>query len=211
MSIRHPWLTLAALLGWTGLSVQIWLVLVARWQAEANLVGGLVSVFGYFTVLSNTLVATVLSHAAWGREGPVRRWFLSAPVSTGIAVSISLVALAYSLLLRHLWQPSGWQWLADELLHDVMPVLFVVYWWRMVPKGRLRLRHLAAWSLYPMGYFAFALWRGFEIGVYPYPFIDVAQLGYGRVLLNALGLLLGFCLVGGLFIAIDRWRARRAG
>ncbi|AIR87867.1 membrane protein [Pseudomonas cremoricolorata] len=207
--MRHPWLTLAALLGWTGLSVQIWLVLIARWQAEANLVGGLVSVFGYFTVLSNTLVATVLSHAAWGREGPARRWFLSAPVSTGIAVSISLVALAYSLLLRHLWQPSGWQWLADELLHDVMPALFVLYWWRVVPKGSLRLHHLAAWSLYPLGYFAFALWRGFEIGVYPYPFINVAELGYGRVLLNALGLLLGFCLVGGLFIAIDRWRARR--
>lgn len=207
--MRHPWLALAALLGWTGLSVQIWLVLVARWQAEANLVGGLVSVFGYFTVLSNTLVATVLSHAAWGREGPARRWFLSAPVSSGIAVSICLVALAYSLLLRHLWQPSGWQWLADELLHDVMPAVFIVYWWRAVPKGSLRVQHLAAWSLYPLGYFAFALWRGFEIGVYPYPFIDVAQLGYGKVLLNALGLLLGFCLVGGLFIAIDRWRGRR--
>jgi hypothetical protein len=27
------------------------------------------------------------------------------------------------LLLRHLWQPQGPQWVADELLHDVMRLL----------------------------------------------------------------------------------------
>lgn len=206
---RHPWLLLAAVLGWTGLAVQVWLVLLARWQAEASLVGGLVSVFGYFTVLSNTLVATVFTHAAWGRTSATRRWFLSPAVSTGVAVSIVVVAVAYSLLLRHLWHPEGWQWLADELLHDVMPFLFVVYWWRVVPKGSLRLRHLPLWSLYPALYFAFALWRGFEIGVYPYPFIDVARLGYLQVMLNALGVLAGFCATGLLFIAVDRWRGAR--
>lgn len=207
---RHPWLACAVVLGWTGLSVQIWLVLVARWQDHASLIGGLVSVFGYFTVLTNTLVATVLTHAAFGRPTPARRWFLSPSVSTGVAVSIVVVAVAYSVLLRHLWQPHGWQRLADELLHDIMPLLFVVYWWRSVPKGTLRYSQLPLWCLYPLGYFAFALWRGFEIGVYPYPFIDVAQLGYGQVLFNALAVLAGFCLTGVAFIAVDRWRGGRS-
>ncbi|MFB1633007.1 Pr6Pr family membrane protein [Pseudomonas sp. AP-1] len=205
----RPWLTLAAVLGWVGLTVQVHLVLLARWQEQASLIGGLVNVFGYFTVLTNTLVATVLSYAAFGRDSGAKRFFLSPSVSSAVAASIVLVAIAYSLLLRHLWQPEGWQWLADELLHDVMPLLFVLYWWCEVPKGRLRLRHLAAWALYPAAYFAYALWRGNEIGVYPYPFIDVASLGYRQVMLNALGVLAGFWGIGLVLLGLDRWRGRR--
>ncbi|MCO7516632.1 Pr6Pr family membrane protein [Pseudomonas guariconensis] len=206
---RHPWLVLAALLGWSGLAIQVWLVLLARWQEQASLVGGLINVFGYFTVLTNTLVATVLSYRAFGRASRARGIFLSPMVSSGIATSIVLVAVAYNLLLRHLWQPQGWQWLADALLHDVMPLVFVLYWWLEVPKGSLRLWHLPAWSLYPALYFAFALWRGHEIGVYAYPFIDVASLGYGQVMLNALGVLVGFWGIGLVLLGGDRWRGRR--
>ncbi|BBH47773.1 Pr6Pr family membrane protein [Pseudomonas sp. KU43P] len=206
---RHPWLTAMAVLGWVGLAVQVYLVLWARWQEQASLIGGLINLFGYFTVLTNTLVATVISYAAFGREGRARRFFLSATVGSAVATSIILVALAYSVLLRHLWQPEGWQWLADELLHDVMPALFVLYWWFVVPKGSLRLWHLAVWALYPAVYFAYALWRGSEIGVYPYPFIDVASLGYGQVMLNALGVLAGFWVIGLVLLGLDWWRGRR--
>lgn len=206
---RHPWLTFAAWLGWTGLAIQVYLVLWARWEEQASLIGGLVNVFGYFTVLTNTLVATVLSYAAFGRASSAQRFFLSPVVGSGITASIVLVALAYSVLLRHLWQPQGWQWVADELLHDVMPLVCVLYWWREVPKGSLRLWHLAAWTLYPAMYFAYALWRGREIGVYAYPFIDVATLGYGQVLLNALGVLVGFWGIGLVLVGVDRWRGRR--
>lgn len=205
---RRPWLTLAAVLGWTGLAVQLYLVLLARWQEQASLIGGLVNLFCFFTVLTNTLVATVLSQAAFGRESAARRWFLSPAVSSGVAASIVLVALAYSLLLRHLWQPQGWQWLADELLHDVMPLVFVLYWWFEVPKGHLRLWHLLAWALYPALYFAFVLLRGHEIGVYPYPFVDVARLGYGQVMVNALAVLAGFWGIGLVLVLGDRWRGR---
>ncbi|MBC3412644.1 Pr6Pr family membrane protein [Pseudomonas sp. SWRI107] len=206
---QRPWLAVAAVLGWTGLAIQMYLVLWARWQEQASLIGGLVNLFCFFTVLSNTLVATVLTHAAFGRESRARRWFLSPAVSSCIATSIVLVALAYSVLLRHLWHPEGWQWLADELLHDVMPLVFAVYWWCEVPKGQLRVWHLAAWALYPAGYFALVLLRGHEIGVYPYPFVDVAQLGYGQAMLNALGVLAGFWGIGLVLLGVDRWRAGR--
>lgn len=206
---QRPWLAVAAVLGWTGLAIQMYLVLWARWQEQASLIGGLVNLFCFFTVLSNTLVATVLTHAAFGRESRARRWFLSPAVSSCIATSIVLVALAYSVLLRHLWHPEGWQWLADELLHDVMPLVFAVYWWCEVPKGQLRVWHLAAWALYPAGYFALVLLRGHEIGVYPYPFVDVAQLGYGQAMLNALGVLVGFWGIGLVLLGVDRWRAGR--
>ncbi len=113
------------------------------------------------------------------------------------------------LLLRHLWHPEGWQWLADELLHDIMPLLFLGYWWRCVPKGTLRVWHIALWVIYPLLYFAYSLLRGHLLAVYPYPFVDVDKLGYPQVFINAGGLLVGFVVIALLAIGLDRWRARK--
>jgi MFS family permease len=208
-AVRRRFVAVAAILGWAGLSIQMYLIFHSRWTLGASLLGGLMSFFSYFTVLSNTLVATVLTCELTSRESAARRWFLQPWVSSGIAVSIVVVGLAYSLLLRHLWHPEGWQWLADELMHDVMPVLFLVYWFCCVPKGFLRLRHVALWVIYPLVYFGYALFRGHLLAVYPYPFIDVAKLGYPQVFLNAGGLLLGFVVIALVVVGLDRWRAGR--
>ncbi|MBV7524711.1 hypothetical protein D3C80_922670 [compost metagenome] len=207
--LRRRFVVVAAMLGWAGLSIQMYLIFHSRWTLGASLIGGLVSFFSYFTVLSNTLVATVLTCAVTSRESAARRWFLQPWVSSGIAVSIAVVSLAYNLLLRHLWHPEGWQWLADELLHDVMPLLFLVYWWSCVPKGRLRVGHIGLWVIYPLVYFAYSLLRGHLLAVYPYPFIDVEKLGYPQVFINAGGLLVGFVVIALLVIGLDRWRAAR--
>ena len=205
---RHRLITLAATLGWAGLSIQLYLIFIARLSVEASLLGGLVSFFSYFTVLTNTLVATVLTCAVTPRESAARRWFLQPWVSSGVTVSIVVVGLAYSLLLRHLWHPEGWQFIADELLHDVMPLVFLCYWWFCVPKGTLRLWHLPVWLIYPLVYFAYALLRGNLLGAYAYPFIDVAVLGYPQVFINAGGILAGFVGIGLAVIGLDHWRSR---
>ncbi|PMU08595.1 MULTISPECIES: Pr6Pr family membrane protein [unclassified Pseudomonas] len=206
---RRRFVAVATVLGWAGLSIQLYLIFYSRWTLEASLLGGLVSFFSYFTVLTNTLVATVLTCELTSRESATRRWFLQPWVSSGIAVSIAVVGLAYNVLLRHLWHPQGWQWLADELMHDVMPLLFLAYWWCCVPKGALRLRHIAAWVIYPVVYFAYSLWRGHLLAVYPYPFIDVEKLGYPQVFVNAGGVLVGFVVIALVLIGLDRWRAGR--
>lgn len=206
---RRRLITSAAVLGWAGLGIQLYLIFFARLSVGASLLGGLVSFFSYFTVLTNTLVAVVLTCAVTDRESATRRWFLQPWVSSGITVSIAVVGLAYSILLRHLWHPQGWQFIADELLHDVMPLLFLAYWWLCVPKGSLRLKHLPLWLIYPLVYFAYALLRGHLLGAYAYPFIDVALLGYPQVFINAGGILLGFVLIALLVIGIDRWKGRR--
>ncbi|CAI8956568.1 Pr6Pr family membrane protein [Pseudomonas sp. IT-P294] len=207
---RRRCVAVAAVLGWAGLSIQLYLIFYSRWTLAASLLGGLLSFFSYFTVLTNTLVATVLTCEWTSRESAARRWFLQPWVSSGIAVSIAVVGLAYSLLLRHLWHPEGWQLLADELMHDVMPLLFLVYWGGCVPKGTLRVRHIGRWVIYPLVYFAYLLLRGHELAVYPYPFIDVDKLGYPQVFLNAAGLLAGFVLIALGLIGLDRWLGRRA-
>ncbi|WLH66014.1 Pr6Pr family membrane protein [Pseudomonas sp. FP2300] len=201
-------MAVAAVLGWTGLSIQLYLILLGRWELDASLLGGLVNFFSFFTVLTNTLVAVVLTWELNPRQSPARRWFLWPSVRSGIAASIALVSLAYNLLLRHLWQPEGWQFVADELLHDVMPLLYIVYWWLYVPKGTLRLGHIGLWMIYPLVYFAYVLLRGDLLAAYPYPFIDVANLGYPQVFINAGGILAGFVGIALAVVGVDRWLGR---
>ncbi|WP_321861357.1 Pr6Pr family membrane protein [Pseudomonas paraveronii] len=195
--------TAAALAGWVGLAVQQYLIFYSRWSTGASLLGGLVNFFSFFTVLTNTLVVVVLSYAVVERDSAAKRFFLTPRVSSAIAVSIVLVSLAYNLLLRHLWQPEGFQFIADELLHDVMPLLFVVYWWCCVPKGALRFRHIGLWVLYPLVYFAYVLLRGDLLGQYQYPFFDVGTLGYPQVFVNAGGILAGFVLIALAVVGLD--------
>ncbi|MDQ0979307.1 Pr6Pr family membrane protein [Pseudomonas synxantha] len=194
----------AALAGWVGLAIQQYLIFYSRWAIDASLLGGLISFFSFFTVLTNTLAVVVLSYAGTKRDSAIKRFFLAPVVSSAIAVSIIVVNLAYNLLLRHLWSPEGFQFIADELLHDVMPLLFVIYWWRCVPKGQLRFRHIGAWVIYPLVYFGYVLLRGDLLGQYQYPFIDVLTLGYPQVFVNAGGLLAGFVLVALVVVGLDK-------
>ncbi|KPX39717.1 Membrane protein [Pseudomonas syringae pv. helianthi] len=199
----------AACLGWAGLVIQLYLIFMGRYADHASLLGGLVRFFSFFTVLTNTLVAVALSCVLTRRQSAGHRFFRHPAVCSGIAVSIALVGIAYNLLLRHLWHPQGWQWVADELLHDVMPLAFMLYWWLYVPKGSLRLSHIALWMIYPLVYFGYILLRGNMIGDYMYPFIDVGTLGFMKAFGNALGVLLGFVVIALLMVGIDRWAARR--
>ena len=56
---RRRLITSAAVLGWAGLVIQLYLIFFARLSVGASLLGGLVSFFSYFTVLTNSLAAVV--------------------------------------------------------------------------------------------------------------------------------------------------------
>lgn len=142
------------------------------------------------------------------RRGSGPAGFFSRPtLQTGIAASIAVVGIGYTLLLQHLWDPKGLQLVADVLLHHAMPVLFLVYWWLAVPKGNLRCANISHWMLYPIVYLLFAMIRGALSGAYPYPFINASELGYLRALGNAVGILLGFVAMALLLVAVGRLKA----
>lgn len=193
-----------AVSGWLILVLQLYLILDVRWSMGASVVGGLVHFFSYFTVLSNTLAASVLTAWVGPADTWLGRWLRSPPLAACTLVSIVLVGLGYNLLLSHYWAPQGAQWLANAVLHQLMPPAFVAFWWWCVPKGALQWRHLGLWALYPLGWYAFTLLRGWSVGVWPYPFLDAFELGFTRALLNALGLFGVFCLGGLGLIVLDR-------
>ena len=201
--------TTAALFGWFALTLQLILTIQLAVDNGRSVPAALWQWIGYFTITTNVLVALALTASALGQRGAKSKFFGRPDVHSMIAMSIVIVSFIYNLLLRQLWHPRGWQLLADVLMHDVMPLLFLLHWWLVIPKASLRWRQVGAWQVYPAAYFLYALARGALNGWYPYPFLDVPTLGYGQVLINALVILLAFVAVGLVLVALARQQTRR--
>lgn len=198
-----------AAVGWFALAIQLYLIVRGVPRTAAGIAGAIDRFVSFFTIVTNLLVAVAVTAWAWTPGEPETASARRPRVATALAAYISIVGLIYSLLLRNLWQPTGLQKIADVLLHDAVPIAYVVYWLAFVPKGRLAWRDVLPWLLYPLGYALYSGVRGALVGSYPYPFIDIGALGYPRVLLNVALLTLLFCGVGLAFIAIDRTMGRR--
>ena len=190
---------IVALLAWAGLAVQL------KWSLDqtGDLLSSLWILGRFFTILTNLLVAITMSFIAAGRR-------VSPFVQSGVVLAIILVGVVYALLLKGTVQLTGSAIVADFLLHVIVPLAAAAYWVAFSPKFGLRLRDPLLWSLYPLAYFAYALVRGSIDGRYPYPFINLEELGLARTLLNALGIAIGFVLAGWLMVAIGR-SVRRVG
>ena len=186
---------IGAAVGWFALGLQ-YAVMIRPAIAEGTALGTTVRFFSYFTILTNLLVAAACTAMLLRPGSETRRFFTRPSILTGIALSIALVAIAYSILLRGTWDPQGWDLVADHLLHDVAPLLFVAFWVVWVPKRGLTASYVWRWALYPIAFFAYAIAQARVTGWYPYPFLDAGELGYAAVVRNALAIL-GLFLAGG--------------
>ena len=197
-----------ALLGWFAIVLQFYLSLRLAVSNGRGVGWGIFVYFGYFTILTNILAAIAVTAPLTLPNSALGRFFQRPGVITAIATAITIVGIVYSLLLRQLWNPEGLQRIADGIMHDIMPILFLVYWWFAVPRGSIRWTDIPRWLLYPLGYFLYALVRGAIAASYPYPFMDVGKLGYGQVFINAIGMLLGFTLIASILVGINALKKR---
>lgn len=192
-----------AVAAWAGLLIQLFLLIYNTPENGMNVLQAIGHFFRFFTILSNIAVAFVVSILLMKEE---RHPLLKPANLTAIAVYIFVVGLVYNLVLRQLWSPLGWQWVADNLLHVVTPILYLLYWWQFVRDKPQRWKLALLWLLYPAIYFVYAIIRGQLEGVYPYPFIDVNQLGFQKVFINALIIMLLFLATGWGFLALGSGR-----
>jgi hypothetical protein len=188
-----------ATVAWFAVLLQLWLSVQLGLSNGKSIVGGIVVFLGYFTVLTNIFVALVASVGALSKRPTA--WLYRPSVVGCATTAILLVGIAYHFLLRKIWSPRGAQLLADNMLHYVVPAGALVHWLVYRRTEPLAIQMPIVWCLYPTLYIVYALARGELLGSYPYPFIDVAILGYQQVLLNVVGLLaaflgLGFAVLG---------------
>jgi hypothetical protein len=200
---------LTALAGWTGLLIQLPITIANSRALGMSFPAAVLTYFSFFTILTNLLVATGLTFSLWPGT-PAGAFFSRPTVTAALLVYIATVGITYSLLLRRVWNPEGLQKVADVLLHDAVPLLFVFCWIFALRKSHLRWKSVLPWLIYPLAYLAFALARGAFTGRYPYYFIDAGQLGYARTFFHSALLLSAFLVLCLVFVAISRRRSRIA-
>ena len=200
----HFFTVSASLVAWFGILLQFILSLRLSIANGNGLTEGVVIYFGFFTIITNIFVAFTLLLPSISSTSLLGRFFARPGVSSAAAASITVVGIAYFLLLRNVWDPQGWQLIADIVLHYVTPILFLIYWWFAVPKETLKWSSIPIWTLYPIGYAGYAFVRGAITGLYPYHFIDVCALGYLSAFTNASMILFGFVLTAAILVAVAK-------
>lgn len=192
---------IGALLGWFALIAQFYLIITNRVESVPETI---IRYFSFYTILTNILVALCFTIPLLSPASNAGRFFLRTRTITSIAVYITVVGIVYNVILRSLWEPQGMQKLVDELLHTIIPIVFIIYWILFRPKSKLTWTNAIPWLVYPLVYILFILWRGKLSGFYPYPFIDVTSLGYDKVLLHSFFLCIAFLVISVAFILVSR-------
>lgn len=198
---------LFALVAWFGLALQYGLSITGnpdRTFAELTL-----NFFSYFTVLVNILAALAFTAPVLAPNSAPGRWAASEGVRAAVAMYISVVGLTYHFLLSHVWDPQGWLFIANGVLHYVTPAAFVLDWLLFTPKGRLRWTDAVKWLAGPLIYTGWTLIHGYASGWWPYWFMDVPALGYAKAAFWAAAMLAFFLGAGLIIVTLDRTLGRR--
>ena len=161
----------------------------------------LVRFASYLTIWFNVLVAWSAYTLATGRDRDTRVW---RALRLDAVVLATVGGLVHFFFLLPLLDLSGWDFVADKLLHMAVPVLALVGWLAFGPRGRAARADLLPFLVVPVGWLVYTLVRGALVDWYPYPFIDVNEHGYAVVLVNAAGVATAVVLAGWAATALDR-------
>jgi hypothetical protein len=193
------------LLAWFGLGSQLYLSLQTTATTGFSVLKTVSNFFSYFTILSNILVALIMT-AVLLKSGSS---LTSVQFQSATAVYIFIVGLVYNLVLRGIWKPTGLQLVTDNILHVVVPILFVTWWILTTPRQILRWIDLLPWLIFPAVYLVYSLIRGLIVNWYPYPFLDAKKYSYVKVAINSVFVLLAFLAVGYGLIAFNRLNGKK--
>jgi len=189
------------LVGCFALLLQLYLIIQNR---TVGVTETLIRYLSFFTISSNILT-TICFYCIMGNpESDAKPFFARPKTIAAITVYMFIVGLIYNTVLRFQWSPQGYQKIADELLHVVMPLFIIIYWLTFAEKNTLEWKSIFPWLIYPFAYCVYTLIRGEIVHFYPYPFMDVNAFGLTTVLINCLYVCITFFGVSILIVAIAK-------
>lgn len=168
--------------------------------AMPGLATRLVRFCSYLTIWTNVLGVVTAGALALDPFRDGRIWRV---VRMNAVVLMTVVAVVHWFLLRPILDLHGANWLADKLLHIVVPLLVVTGWLMCGPRNRFQWHDLVGFLIIPVAWLVYTLVRGAVTGWYPYPFIDVELHGYLRVGLACLAISALTLLLAALSVWLD--------
>jgi hypothetical protein len=175
------WFGATAAIVAAGLVIQLLVVATASHSRWGSIPARLFNVLCYFTIESNLIVGVTCLLLAMRLDRPSAAFRVFRLIGL---VGILITGIVYHVAIAKLVEFDGWALVADQLTHTVVPVMAVVGWFMYGPRGQTSWPVIRLVLLYPIAYISFTLVRGRIVDFYPYHFIDVASLGYGKVAAN---------------------------
>ncbi len=177
----RPWFAVTALCVLAGVALSVYSAAVTPGRFHTGIERAF-NTFAFFTIQSNLIAGgtALLLAVRLDRPSTVFRTFRLIGL-----VAITVTGVVYHVALASLFDLDGVHQLGNQLVHTVVPLLTVVGWLIFGPRGYTSRR--VAWLslLFPACWLVFTLIRGAVIHWYPYPFIDVSAIGYGKAILNS--------------------------
>ncbi|WP_145808455.1 Pr6Pr family membrane protein [Kribbella amoyensis] len=197
-------------------SLCIQLVLLFSGGADANSgdVGGELGVatrlwrlFSYFTIQSNLIVLAVALVLAARPLSDGRTWRV---VRLDSLLGIVITGLVFAIVLAPQVHLTGAALVATIGFHYVSPWATLAAWLIFGPRPRLTWSVVAAAFVWPLCWLIYIFTQGAFTDWYPYPFLDVTELGFAVAVRNALAVLvIGLVLAAILKLADAKLRAVR--
>jgi hypothetical protein len=169
----------------------------------------IVNFFSYFTIQSNVIGIAILLLLAARGAAPKPAWLESLRGAATVYLTITFVVVVALLSNVDVGLQLAW---VDFALHKLTPVVIVADWVLDPPFLSISWRHSLTWLAYPLVWLAYTMLRGPIAGWYPYPFLDPANGGYGKVAVTIVVVLAAGAAVSIFYAWLGgRLAARRAG
>lgn len=200
-AVKDKAIFFGAAIGWFAVVTQFVLMMQNRVE---SLTETTIRFFSYFTILTNSLVILYFTIIWHKKPAFLISRFEKPGFLTAVTLYITTVFIVYQFVLRGIWEPTGMQRIVDELLHTVIPIYMIVFWFAYENKKEVTWKSIPAWLLYPFIYLIYILFRGNISGFYPYPFTNVTELGLEKVLINSGALMVAFIAMAFVFVGIGK-------
>jgi hypothetical protein len=194
--------SVAGTIGLFALGLQYWLM--TQYPDAHSSLTTFTRFLSYFTILTNMLMVLSMFLPLMARNSAPGRLLSQPSVRTMIANYSVIVAIVYFLFLSNIGNNRDLELVADQLLHYVTPAIFTFDWLLFVAGDKLRWSTIGTSLILPALYGLWTLVHGALTGWYPYPFFNVARIGYPRTLANFALFIVVFVVVDLVLIFLDR-------
>jgi hypothetical protein len=156
--------------------------------------------FSYFTIQSNLIVLAACVVLAWRprHDGPVWR-----VVRLDALLGIVITGLVYAIVLAPIVHLTGAALAATIGFHYISPWAALAGWLVFGPRPRMSWTTVAAAFVWPALWLIYTFVHGALSSWYPYPFLDVVDIGLGTAIRNAVVVLVIGVVLALVFKALD--------
>jgi hypothetical protein len=207
--VARAWFGAIALVVAIALIIQVILLLTGGQDANSGSTGEHVTLgtrferlFSYFTIQSNlfvlgTSIAVALNVFRDGKLWRVLRF--------DALLGIIITGLVYETILAPLVHLEGWALVATIGFHYIAPWATLIGWLIFGPRPRMTWVTTAFAFIWPLLWLVYTFVHGAVTGWYPYPFLDVATIGFADSVRNSAVVLLIGVVIAVVLTLLDRY------